>query len=103
KIELLEGSSWDLLLKLSAHAPFDFVFIDADKAGYPDYLKWAVDNLRSGGMVAAHNAYRHGRITAPESDDDRAMDVFNRTLAAHPQLHSMILPIGDAMAVGVKK
>jgi caffeoyl-CoA O-methyltransferase len=103
KVELLEGDAQDSLKKLASKAPFDLIFIDADKAGYPAYLAWSVENLRPGGMVAAHNAFRNGKVIAPESDDDRAMGAFNRALAAEPRLESFILAIGDGMAVGVKK
>jgi caffeoyl-CoA O-methyltransferase len=101
-VELREGDALVLLDKLSAEGPFDFVFIDADKASYGDYLAWTVDNLRPGGMVAAHNALRSGRVLAPESDDDRLMDAFNRALAANARLDSFIIGVGDGMAVGIK-
>jgi caffeoyl-CoA O-methyltransferase len=103
KVELVEGNALDSLKQLSAQAPFDLVFIDADKEGYPAYLEWAIENLRPGGMVAAHNAFRSGKIFEPQDDADRAMDAFNRSLAAEPRLESTILAIGDGMAVGVKK
>lgn len=103
KIELREGAASDWLPKLSAQGPFDFVFIDADKEGYPDYLNWAVENLRLGGIVAAHNAFRHGAVLAPKTDEDRGMHDFNKLLASDPRLESMILAVGDGMAAGIKK
>ncbi|MBI5671614.1 MAG: O-methyltransferase [Chloroflexi bacterium] len=103
KVEVIEGDARESLRQLSTNGPFDLVFIDADKASYPDYLAWAIDNLRPGGVVAAHNAFRGGRILMPESDEDRAMLAFNRAIAEHPQLDSMILAIGDGMAVGIRK
>ncbi len=103
RIELLEGAAQDSLRKLAAKGPFDLVFIDADKGGYVDYLAWAVDNLRPGGMVAAHNAFRQGGVLTPENDDDRTIRVFNTTLANDMRLESTILAIGDGMAVGIKK
>lgn len=103
RVDVIEGEARESLRKLSANGPFDLVFIDADKASYPDYLAWAIDNLRPGGVVAAHNAFRGGSILAPESDDDHAMLAFNRAIAEHPQLDGMILAIGDGMAVGIKK
>ncbi len=103
KVELLEGDAQDSLKKLASKGPFDLIFIDADKGGYPAYLAWSVENLRPGGMVAAHNAFRNGKVLAPESDDDRAMAAFNRALAAESRLESFILAIGDGMAVGIKK
>src|SRR5690606_18777266 len=58
KVELIEGPALSSLKNIQDRGPFDFVFIDADKGGYPRYLEWAISNLRSGGMVAAHNAFR---------------------------------------------
>jgi caffeoyl-CoA O-methyltransferase len=103
RVELREGDAMTLLGKLSGEGPFDFVFIDADKGSYPQYLAWTVDNLRAGGMVAAHNALRDGRVLAPESDDDRMMDAFNRALAADPRLDSFVIGVGDGMALGIKR
>lgn len=103
KVEVHQGEALAILDNLSSKGPFDLVFIDADKTGYPDYLRWAVANLRSGGVVAAHNAYRSGRIFEPETDDDRGMAAFNEALAAHPELDGIIIPMGDGMAVGVKQ
>jgi caffeoyl-CoA O-methyltransferase len=103
KVEILEGDARESLRKLSAQGPFDLVFIDADKASYPDYLAWAVDNLRPGGLVTAHNAFRGGSILQPQSEEDRAMLAFNQSIADNPKLDAMILAVGDGMAVGVKK
>ncbi len=103
KVELLEGDAHDSLKKLAARGPFDVVFIDADKESYPAYLAWAVENLRKGGLVAAHNAFRSGRVLDPKEEPDRMMDVFNQALAKETRLESFILAIGDGLAVGVKK
>jgi caffeoyl-CoA O-methyltransferase len=103
KVTIWEGNAADLLEKARMQAPFDFIFIDADKTSYVNYLEWAAENLRPGGMVTAHNAYRGGRILAPESDDDKAIAQFNETLAHHPRFESTIIGVGDALAVGLKK
>jgi caffeoyl-CoA O-methyltransferase len=103
RIELLEGEADISLERLSARAPFDLVFIDADKPGYPAYLEWAVVHLRPGGLVTAHNALLGGRVLDPQTTADQAMHAFNRTLAEHPQLDSLIFPFGDGLAVGIKR
>jgi len=41
-IQVLVGDAHSLLIELSEKAPFDFVFIDAEKPGYPAYFAWAV-------------------------------------------------------------
>jgi caffeoyl-CoA O-methyltransferase len=103
RVELRQGDALDSLRKLSTLGPFDFVFLDADKTNYSNYLTWTVDNLRIGGIVTAHNALRGGRIIAPESDDDRGMAAFNAALAQDSRLDSTIISLGDGMAMGIKK
>ncbi len=103
RVELVEGDAAASLRELAAYAPFDAVFIDADKRGYPEYLRWAVEHLRPGGLLAAHNALRHGRVVAPQGEDDHTMDAFNRALAADPRMESTLIMAGDGMAVGFKR
>lgn len=103
RIELLEGDARRSLQQLSGLAPFDLVFIDADKPGYPEYLDWSVNHLRPGGLLTAHNAFYHGGVLSPASDGERAMRDFNQALAQHPQLDSLILAVGDGLAVGIRQ
>ncbi len=104
RVRVLQGNARDVLKKLgSQEGPFDFVFIDADKAGYVDYLAWAVEHLRDGGLVAGHNALRGGRIVAPETENDHAIHAFNRAMVDTPRLESMLIPIGDGLTVGMKR
>jgi caffeoyl-CoA O-methyltransferase len=103
RIELIEGSALDSLKKLINQGPFDFIFIDADKANYANYLAWGVENIRPGGMIAAHNAFRGGRVITPESDDDKGMAAFNEALARDPRLDATIIGVGDGMAVALRK
>lgn len=103
RVEILEGPALNSLDRLTPRGPFDFVFIDADKPGYVDYLNWAVDNLRPGGMVAAHNALSGRRILTPENEQDFAMAAFNRALADDQRLDSTIIAVGDGLAAGIKK
>ena len=57
RVQLLEGPALESLQTVSAQAPFDLIFIDADKEGYPQYLAWALEYLRVGGVIASHNAF----------------------------------------------
>ena len=102
KVTVLQGEGRPLLKKLTTDAPFDLIFIDADKVSYPYYLEWAAENLRKGGAVIAHNAFWGGQIFTPESEDDFGLVTFNQTLADHPAFESTIIEIGDGLAFGVK-
>lgn len=103
KVEIIVGDAQDTMKQIANSAPFDMVFIDANKGAYLDYLRWAVDHVRPGGMVTAHNTYRDGRVMTPESDEEHIIANFNRALAEDPRLRSIIIPIGDGMAVGIRQ
>jgi len=102
KVTVYQGNALQILHKIASDAPYDMVFIDADKPNYSNYLEWVVDNLRIGGTVMAHNAFWAGRILAPNNGNDQGMIAFNDLLANHPQLQSTILEVGDGLAIGVK-
>lgn len=103
RVELRVGDAHDLLQELANEGPFDFVFIDAEKEGYPAYLDWAEANLRPRGIVAGHNAFRHGAIVDSSDDDPSAIStrLFNERLANDDRFISTLFPAGDGTAVGV--
>src|SRR5512139_303788 len=61
-IEVIVGAGRDVLPTLASQGPFDVVFIDADKNNYDFYGQWAIDNLRTGGLVIGDNAYLFGEL-----------------------------------------
>ena len=68
--------------------PFDFVFIDADKAGYPTYLEWALKLTWPGSLIVADNMVRDGAVADAESSDEavRGVRKFNEDLAKNERL-----------------
>jgi predicted O-methyltransferase YrrM len=103
-VEVQEGDAHELLKELAEDAPFDFIFIDAEKEGYPKYLDWAINNTVVGGVIAAHNAFRGGRIFDETLQDEanRSMREFNQKVAEDKRLMSTIYPGGDGMVIAVK-
>jgi predicted O-methyltransferase YrrM len=55
--------------------PFDFIFIDADKEGYPEYLELSLSLSRVGTVIVADNVIRDGEVNNPDSDDPRVRGV----------------------------
>jgi caffeoyl-CoA O-methyltransferase len=104
KVEIRIGDAHQSLLRLAGEGPFDFVFIDAEKTGYDAYLDWALENVRLGGVIAAHNAYRKGSVAgaAPPDDYTAVTQAFNRRVAGEPRLLSTIFPAGDGALIAVK-
>jgi len=68
--------------------PFDLIFIDADKPGYPDYLGWALRLSRPGSLIVADNVVREGAVIDAASSDPNVQGVrrFNQLLAAEPRV-----------------
>ena len=103
KVDLRVGDARQLLPALSPEGPFDFCFIDADKESYGIYLDWALDNVRPGGVIAAHNAFRQGSLLDNGNDSAEARNLrdFHRRFASEPRLLATIYPAGDGTLVGV--
>jgi caffeoyl-CoA O-methyltransferase len=103
RVEVRLGNAHHLLPALSAEGPFDVCFIDAEKTGYGAYLDWALTNVRPGGVIAAHNAFRNGAlIDEHNTDPDNVyMRAFNQRFATEPRLLSTIYPAGDGMLIGI--
>ena len=57
-VTLVEGDAHKEITKLKE--PIDIVFLDADKAGYVDYLNKVLPLVRPGGLILAHNTSSHG-------------------------------------------
>jgi predicted O-methyltransferase YrrM len=70
-VEVRVGPALDALALIAGEgpAPFDLVFIDADKVNTPEYFSWALPRTRSGGLIVADNVIRGGTIGDPQSDD----------------------------------
>jgi predicted O-methyltransferase YrrM len=89
-VEVRLGNALDSLTELAASgsAPFDLVFIDADKPGTPDYVSWAIQLTRPGALIVVDNIVRGGRISDPATADTnaRGMQVALELLAKDPRV-----------------
>jgi predicted O-methyltransferase YrrM len=89
-VELRLGRALETLPHLAAEGcgPFDLVFIDADKAGNPDYLAWALELSRQGSLIVADNVVRAGSVADAAGGDPSVQGVrrFLELLAAEPRV-----------------
>ena len=106
RVELVHGSALAVIERLEPF--FDLVFLDADKTGYRRQLDAVVPKLVVGGRLVIDNLLWKGRIAdpslRPEGDRDAAaIEAFNPYLTIHPQLASVLLPLGDGVGLAVKR
>jgi predicted O-methyltransferase YrrM len=89
-VDLREGLALDTLPRIAAEArgPFDLVFIDADKAGIPEYFGWALRLTRPGSVILVDNVVRKGAVIDASSEDPSVRGVrrFNQILAAEARV-----------------
>ena len=105
RVRIHLGRAIEKLPEIARDGPFDVVFVDADKAGYPDYYRWAAANLRRGGVLLADNVVRaaFGPQEGWSRESVEALDRFNRLLAAGKEFVPTFIPTVEGMAMGVKK
>lgn len=110
-IEIRVGAAAETLPKLEKEGlKFDFIFIDADKQGYCEYLDWSIKLSHPGSLIIADNVVRDGEVVDPNSDDEmvRGIQRFNKKLAAETRVSaSAIQVVGskgyDGLAFAVVK
>ena len=108
RITLLEGDATDILKELTGE--FDFIFMDAAKGQYLSFLPDVLRLLTPGGMLITDNVLQDGDVLESRyAVTRRNRTIHNRMreylyeLKNHPALDTVILTVGDGIAVSVKK
>lgn len=108
KITLIQGDALEVMKELSG--PYDFIFMDAAKGQYIHYMPEALRLLEKGGILMSDNVLQDGDII----ESRFAVERRNRTIHSrmreylyelkhHEQLQTSILPLGDGVALSIKK
>jgi caffeoyl-CoA O-methyltransferase len=98
RIEVLEGPA--LATMASLDGPFDLIFIDADKQGYPAYYEAAFRLLAPHGAIAIDNTLWGGRVVDPPDDQDtRVISNLNDRIASDVRVQAVLLPVRDGLTL----
>ncbi|WP_066639549.1 O-methyltransferase [Desulfolucanica intricata] len=106
-IKLILGDARELLFKLEG--PYDFIFLDAAKGKYLEFLHKCVDLLVPGGILVAEDVFMRGMVISGEVDKRRNKTAVTRlrdyleAVMSHKQLETTVLPLGDGIALSLKK
>ena len=97
RTEVRVGEALATLPQLTAEAPFDLVFIDADKDNYPAYLDWAIRLSRVGTIIVADNVIRGGRAfqSPPPDAQSAGAAAYNAKATGDARLVSVAFPMDD--------
>ncbi|MGE6256965.1 O-methyltransferase [Heyndrickxia sporothermodurans] len=103
QVSYMTGPALQSLKQLvSSNKEFDFFFIDADKENYENYLNYCVRLAENGALIVCDNVLAHGSVADESVEPKRHtefMKKFNETVAKHPQLESILIPIGDGLTI----
>ena len=99
RIEVIEGPAIETIATLPG--PFDFVFLDADKAGYRAYYEAVLPKLAPRGLIAADNTLWSGRILDPADTtaDTEALRAFNDFIASDPRVVAVQTTVRDGVTL----
>jgi predicted O-methyltransferase YrrM len=95
RAEVVEGDAHVTLAAMieTGAAPFDFVFLDAEKSGYPDYWRALQALVRPGSLLVVDNVVRRGEVVNAETTDPHVQGVRSMMdlLASTPGLSATVL------------
>ena len=101
RVRILVGQAQSILADLKG--PFDLVFNDIDKAGYPAVLEPCIARLRVGGLLVTDNVLWGGDVARKgRSAETAAIRTYNERLSKDPRMIAAIVPLRDGVSVALK-
>lgn len=108
-IELLEGDATEVMKTLPSQQ-FDFVFMDAAKAQYINFLPHVLRLMKTGGVLITDNVLQEGDLIESkyvvrrrDRTIHKRMREYMYEVKNNEQLETSIVPIGDGITISVKK
>lgn len=108
RIKLFEGDAFDLLEETKTYGPYDCIFIDAAKGQYQKFFEMFSEQLTDEGFIITDNVLFRGYVYE-DTENKRLQKIaakirnYNEWLLQKEQFHTVILPIGDGIAISVRK
>lgn len=93
------GDAIDIIPKLKLK--YDLIFLDADKANYPNYMEMVVPKLKRGGVLVADNVLWNGKVLDYQQKRDdietKGIKLFSELVKKNSSLQTLLLPIRDGL------
>jgi caffeoyl-CoA O-methyltransferase len=97
RIEYRLGPALETIAQLDA--PFELVFVDADKPNYVNYYEATLPLLADGGLMVFDNTLWSGQVAdeSDQSESTKAIRALNDHVLADPRVHNVLLTVRDGM------
>jgi caffeoyl-CoA O-methyltransferase len=103
RVEILVGPANEAVRAMPEEPTFDYVFIDADKTGYPEYYELTIPRLVPGGLLLLDNVLLRGDVLHPTDDRSRIMDELNNRVTADERVDSVMAFVADGLTLVRKR
>jgi caffeoyl-CoA O-methyltransferase len=97
RVEIVVGPALESLRAMPAEPTFDYVFLDADKPGYPGYYEEIIPRLLPGGLLLIDNVLLGGGVTDPQDERERTMDALNDRVTADDRVDTVMVLVADGL------
>lgn len=109
RINIIHGNALDVVDTVNTFGPFDTIFIDAAKGQYKKFFEMYSDLLAPSGCVYIDNVLFRGLVADPTAGENKRLAkiaeklaIFNQWLMRQNEFETVILPVGDGLAVSRK-
>jgi caffeoyl-CoA O-methyltransferase len=82
---------------------FDFVYLDADKTGYPGYYDLILPRMVAGGLLLIDNVLLRGAVLDPQDERSRTVDDLNNRITADDRVDSVMVLVADGLTLVRKR
>lgn len=97
KLRVLFGRALDTIPEIKGE--LDFVFVDADKKKYFEYLELVLPMMKVGGLIVIDDALWRGGVLDPQDEREQVIADLNQHVASRPDLDNVLLPIRHGLNI----
>ena len=99
RVDIVRGPAGDSLRAMPEEPMFDFVFLDADKTGYPDYYEQILPRMRPNALLLIDNILMGGAVVDPEPGSSSAVVAeLNAKIANDDRVDAAFAMVADGIA-----
>jgi caffeoyl-CoA O-methyltransferase len=99
RVEIRVGPAGESLAAMPEEPAFDFVFLDADKPGYPDYYEQILPRMKPGALLLIDNVLMNGDVADPEPGSSaETIARLNDRIAADERVDAAFALVADGVA-----
>ena len=99
RVDIVIGPADESLAAMPEEPAYDFVYLDADKRGYPKYYDLILPRLVPGGLLLIDNVLLRGDVLDPQDDRARIIDDLNNRITADERVDSVMALVADGLTL----